>query len=78
MDTDHLYTMNTAYRREILLEVGPLNEELLAGYDVDLSRRLRAAGYRLILRKDATCRHYWRDNLRDYLRQQYNYAYHRM
>ncbi len=78
MDTDHLYTMNTAYRRETLLEVGPFNEELLAGYDVDMSRRLRAAGYRLILRKDVTCRHYWRDDLRGYLWQQYNYAYYRM
>lgn len=78
MDTDHLSTTNTACRREVLLEVGLLTEELKAGYDVDLSRRLKAAGYRLILRKGARCRHYWRDDLRGYLRQQYNYAYHRM
>jgi len=66
IDTDHLYTMNTAYRREILLEVGLLDEELGAGYDVDLSRRLKAAGYHLILRKDVACRHYWRDDLKCY------------
>ncbi|MBI4188304.1 MAG: glycosyltransferase [Chloroflexi bacterium] len=77
-DTDHLSTLNTAYRREVLLEVGLLTEELKAGYDVDLSRRLRAAGYRLLLRKDVSCRHYWKDDLREYLRQQYNYAYYRM
>jgi len=78
MDTDHLSTMNTAYRRSVLLEVGLLNEDLEAGYDVDLSRRLKAAGYRLLLRKDVTCRHYWKDNLKGYLRQQYIYAYYRM
>ena len=78
MDTDHLSTTNTACRRAVLFEVGLLNEELKAGYDVDLSRRLKAAGYRLLLRKDATCRHYWKDNLKDYLWQQYNYAYYRM
>ncbi|MEA3253755.1 MAG: glycosyltransferase [Chloroflexota bacterium] len=78
MDTDHLSTMNTACRREALLEVGLANEGLMAGYDVDLSRKLRAAGYRLLLRKNVTCRHYWKDDLRGYLWQQHNYAYHRM
>jgi len=76
-DTDHLFTVNAACRRSVLLEVGLFNEELEVGYDVDLSRRLKVAGYRLILRKDVKCRHYWRDNLKDYLRQQYNYAYYR-
>lgn len=78
MDTDHLSTVSIACRRQTLLKVGLLNEELLAGYDVDLSRRLKAAGYRIIRRNDVTCRHYWRDDLRGYLRQQYNYAYYRM
>lgn len=78
MDTEHLPTMNTAYRRSVLLEIGPLNKGPKAGYDVDLSRRLKAAGYRLILRKDVRCRHYWRDDLKGYLQQQYNYAYYRM
>ncbi|MBI2288364.1 MAG: glycosyltransferase [Chloroflexi bacterium] len=77
-DTDHLSTMNLACRREVLLEVGLLTEELRAGYDADLSRRLRAASYRLILRKDVSCRHYWKDDLRGYIHQQYNYAYYRM
>lgn len=78
MDTNHLFTMNAACRRNALLEVGLFNKKLHAGQDVDLSRRLKAAGYRLILRKDVKCRHYWRDNLKGYLRQQYNYAYYRM
>ena len=77
-DTDHLFTTNAACRRNALLEVGLFNQELHAGQDVDLSRRLKAAGYRLILRKDIKCRHYWKDNLKGYLQQQYNYAYYRM
>ena len=78
VDTDHLSTTNTAYRRAALFEIGLLDEKLKVGYDVDLSRRLKASGYHLLLRKDVTCRHYWKDNLKDYLRQQYNYAYYRM
>ncbi len=78
MDTENLSTTNAACRRAALFEVGLLNEELKVGYDIDLSRRLKAAGYRLLLRKDVTCRHYWKDNLKDYLWQQYNYAYYRM
>lgn len=76
--TDHLHTMNTAYRRQTLLEVGMFNEKMKISYDVDISRRLKAAGYSLIIRKDAKCTHYWRDDLRGYLKQQYNYAYYRL
>jgi len=76
--TDHLYTMNTAYLREALLQVGMLDESMKIAYDADLSRRLRAAGYKLVLIKDATCRHYWRDDLKGYIKQQYNYAYYRL
>jgi len=76
--TDHLYTMNTAYRRQVLLEIGMFDEGLKIGYDVDISRRLIARGYRLILNKDAKCTHYWRDDLEGYFKQQYNYAYYRL
>jgi cellulose synthase/poly-beta-1,6-N-acetylglucosamine synthase-like glycosyltransferase len=77
-DINHLSTANTAYRRDSIIKVGLLNEELHAGYDVELSRRLRAAGYRLLLKHDVRCGHYWKDTLADYLRQQYNYAYFRL
>ncbi len=76
--TDHLYTMNTAYLKSALLEVGLLDEHMKIGYDADLSRRLKAAGWQLVLCKDARCRHYWRDDLRGYIKQQYNYAYYRL
>lgn len=78
IDTDHLSTMNTAYRRQALIEAGMLDEGLKAAYDVDLSFKLKAAGYQLLLRKDAVCGHLWRDSLAGYMRQQYGYAYWRM
>ena len=76
--TDHLYTMNTAYLKRALVEVGMLDERMRIAYDADLSRRLRAARWQLVLCKDARCKHYWRDDLRGYLKQQYNYAYYRL
>ncbi len=76
--TDHLYTMNTAYRRQTVLEIGMFDETLRCAEDADISRRLIARGYRLILNKEAKCTHYWRDDLKGYLKQQYNYAYYRL
>lgn len=76
--TDHLYTMNTAYLRKALVQVGMFDEEMRIGYDADISRRLKSCGYRLVLRKDARCKHYWRDDLKGYLKQQSDYAYYRL
>jgi glycosyltransferase involved in cell wall biosynthesis len=78
VEVDHLYTMNTAYRRSALEAVGLFNEEMRVGYDNDMSYRLKAAGYRLLLQKDARCRHLWRDDLGGYLKQQYLSAYYRL
>jgi glycosyltransferase involved in cell wall biosynthesis len=75
--TNQLYTMNTAYRRHALFEVGLFSDRLRAAEDVDVSRRLVEAGYRLRLNKQARCTHYWRDDLKGYLKQQYDYAYYR-
>ena len=77
-DTDHLYTMNTAYRRQVLLDIGLFDAEMKIAYDADISRRLKAAGYNLVFKKEAKCTHYWRDDLRDFLRQQYKYAYYHL
>jgi len=77
-DIDHISTTNAIYRRQILFDIGLLSEDMKAGYDVDLSRRLKSAAHKLILNKDARCRHYWKDNIKDYIKQQYNYAYYRM
>lgn len=77
-ELDHLYTMNTAYRKKALLNTGYFNEGMKVGYDNDMSYRLKKAGYKLVLLKNAVCRHYWRDDLKSYIKQQYTSAYYRM
>ena len=76
--TDHLYTMNTAFRRRVLFEVGLFDESLGGAEDADMSRKLVNKGYQLLLSKDACCTHYWRDDYIGYMKQQYNYAYSRL
>ena len=75
---DAVGSANTAYRREALVRVGMFNEALNVGYDHDIAYRLHAAGYLLILNKEAKCYHYWREDLKGYLKQQYGYAYSRL
>jgi len=75
---DAIGSANTAYRREALVRVGMFNEALNVGYDHDIAYRLHAAGYLLILSKEAKCYHYWREDLKGYLKQQYGYAYSRL
>lgn len=77
-DTNHLYTMNTAYRKDVLVSIGMFDEKMRIGYDVDISRRIISAGFKMVLKKDAFCKHYWRDDLRGYLKQQYDYAFYRI
>jgi hypothetical protein len=76
--TDHVCTGNTMYRADALESVGLLDESLGYGYDNDLSYRLRAAGYTLLICKDARSRHRWRHQLSGYLRQQYGFGYGRV
>jgi cellulose synthase/poly-beta-1,6-N-acetylglucosamine synthase-like glycosyltransferase len=69
---------NTAYRRSALIEVGMLDEQVKIGYDIDVTRNLRAAGYRLVREKRASCRHFSKDTLNSFCRQQYQFAYYRL
>jgi len=77
-DVDHVCTGNTVYRASALADVGPFDEQMGYGYDVDMSYRLKAAGHRLVLRRDAKATHRWRSGLFAYLRQQYGYGYGRL
>ncbi|MCI0432297.1 MAG: glycosyltransferase, partial [Gemmatimonadetes bacterium] len=76
--SDHVCTGNTAYRAAALHQVGLFDERLGYGYDNDMSYRLRAAGYRLVLCRDARSVHHWREGLWGYLTQQYGFGYGRM
>jgi cellulose synthase/poly-beta-1,6-N-acetylglucosamine synthase-like glycosyltransferase len=77
-DTDHVCTGNTAYRSRAVRDVGLFDESLGYGYDNDISYRLRHAGYRLALCRDARSLHRWREGLAGYLRQQYGFGYGRL
>jgi cellulose synthase/poly-beta-1,6-N-acetylglucosamine synthase-like glycosyltransferase len=75
---DQVCTGNTVYRSRALHEVGLFDEDLGYGYDNDMSYRLSAAGYRLVMCREATSRHCWRERLGSYLRQQYGLGYGRL
>jgi hypothetical protein len=77
-ETGHACTGNTAYRADALRRVGLFDETLGYGYDNDLSYRLRAAGYRLTLSREARSIHRWRDGIAGYLVQQYGFGYGRI
>jgi len=76
--TDHVCTGNAAYRADALHRVGLFDERFGYGYDNDMSYRLRAAGHRLVLCREARSTHQWREGLRGYLVQQYGYGYGRL
>jgi hypothetical protein len=77
-DTDHVCTGNVVYRAAALHAAGPFDENLGYGYDNDMSYRLAQCGYRLVLCRDATSRHYWRSGFAAYLVQQYGFGYGRV
>ena len=77
-DTDHVSTCNTACRKDVLERIGPVETTLRYAYDVDFSHKMKQLGYRLVILKDTGCRHYWKESLADYCRQQFNYGYGKM
>ncbi|HBO84300.1 MAG: hypothetical protein A2073_01530 [Deltaproteobacteria bacterium GWC2_42_11] len=74
----HVCTGNTAYRKSALDKAGLFDPAFKYGYDNDMSYRLQKAGYKLVFRKDALCDHYWKADIKGYLKQQYWSAYGRM
>lgn len=75
--TDHVCTGNTVYRASAIREAG-FDESLGYGNDSDMSRRLRAAGWRLGHCRQARSFHNWRDTFAGYCRQQYGFGYGRL
>ena len=56
-ESPYAITMNWASRRQVLEEVGLFDEALLRGQDVELARRIRFAGYRIVYCREAVVRH---------------------
>lgn len=77
-ETDHVCTGNAAYRADALHRVGLFDETFGYGYDNDMSYRLRAAGYRLVLSREAPSVHRWREGIAGYIGQQYGFGYGRL
>jgi len=71
-------TGDTAYRRVAVDQAGLFDPAFVYGYDNDMSYRLQKAGYKLVFRKDALCDHYWKEDLKSYIHQQYRSAYGRI
>jgi glycosyltransferase involved in cell wall biosynthesis len=76
--TDHVCTGNTAYRKRALFDAGLFDETMGYGYDNDISYRLGAAAYQLVIRPEARSVHHWRASVRGYLTQQYGFGYGRL
>lgn len=71
-------TGDTAYRKAAVESTGFFDPDFRYGYDNDMSYRLAMNGYKLVIRKDALCDHYWKEDFKGYVRQQYYSAYGRM
>jgi cellulose synthase/poly-beta-1,6-N-acetylglucosamine synthase-like glycosyltransferase len=57
-ETSHNPSCNSAYRKQILEEVGGFDEALWPGEDLDLDVRIRSRGYRLLYNPAARVAHY--------------------
>lgn len=71
-------TGNTAYAKKALEDVGLFDPRFTYAYDNDMSYRLVQAGYKLVFRKDAECDHYWKADIKSYIKQQYWSSYGRL
>lgn len=68
-EVDHVSTCNTIYRQDLFKKIGMFNENLFYGYDVEMSRRIRMAGYKILISKKTYCLHFWKKDLKSYLQQ---------
>lgn len=65
---------NSMYRREVLDEVGPINERLITAEDVDLHLRMVERGHVLLFAPKFEAKHCKRDNPRGFFRQMRRFA----
>jgi GT2 family glycosyltransferase len=56
------------YKREVFEKIGLFNEKLIRSQDIDLNKRLKKAGGKLILIPDAVISYYYRSDLPNFLR----------
>ncbi|MCH8294898.1 glycosyltransferase [Candidatus Poribacteria bacterium] len=73
-DTDDFPSCNAIYRRDALIKVMPLDEDLYSGSDVAINYQLRQLGYRLLWVPDVEVWHEKRSTPKGFWRQMVRYA----
>jgi len=66
---DHLSTTNVIYRKQVLDKIGLFDPEFRYGQDNEISYRILAAGYKLILSKKTFCLHFWPESFMGFMKQ---------
>ena len=66
---DHLSTTNVIYRKPVLDKIGLFDPEFRYGQDNEVSYRIIAAGYKLILSKKTFCLHFWPEGFKGFMKQ---------
>lgn len=72
----YLYGCNTLYRKDVLLRMGLFSENFRRGFeDVDMSLRLKDAGYTLVYEPKALCYHMRQDTVSSLLMTRWNWTF---
>ncbi len=66
---DHLSTTNVIYRKAVLDKIGLFDPEFRYGQDNEISYRILAAGYKLVLSKKTFCLHFWPESFMGFMKQ---------
>jgi len=66
--------VNASYKREVVERVGPQDEALFRGEDVDYNWRVKKLGYEVLYHPDIKVVHHHRPDLAQFLRQHYMYG----
>jgi cellulose synthase/poly-beta-1,6-N-acetylglucosamine synthase-like glycosyltransferase len=67
-------TMNIAYKKSVLQEVGGFDEKQDIGYDTEVGHKIIRLGYKIVFDREAIVYHYHRSNLKPFFKQQYIYG----
>ena len=75
---DHLSTTNVIYRKAVLDKIGLFDPEFIYGQDNEVSYRIIAAGYKLVLSKKTFCLHFWPESFMGFMKQRIHGAWARV
>lgn len=62
------------YNKEILFKIGLYDENLITAEDIELNQRLISNGYELYVQPNAVTYYHRKNNLKDFIKQQYRYG----